>query len=149
MHVRPRRPLSLSTACARARDLVGAEALAEAIGRSISIVNAWCDPERNNLPSLRQALEVDRLCMSAAGQRPVTETLVALTSVAPVTNRPPVHLVLRLTSEVGDIASALDEALSDSRISPTEADRLSREIAEARAALEALERRLAREVGDA
>ncbi len=143
MHVRPRPPLSISAACARARDILGVVDMAEATARSISAVHAWCDPDRpQNVPSVRHAVAVDQLCMARAGERPITETMRLMTDRAPATGEI-TDALLKLMREVGEVAGEAEAALADGRLSPRERDRLAAEIADARRALDLLDRLIA------
>ncbi len=145
MQLRPRPVLSFAAACARARDLLGVEAMAEAVGKSVSLINAWCDPERPEVvPSVRQAALIDHLCVARAGERPLTETLRLMTDRA----RPGRRADLRdgiadLMAEVGDVARLTRSALSDNRLTAAERAAIAREVEDARAVLDRLLRALA------
>lgn len=145
MQLRARPVLSFAAACARARDLLGREAMAEAVGKSESLIHAWCDPERPEVvPSIRQAVLIDHLCVARAGERPITEALRLMTDRARPGRLPHLmHGIAELMAEVGDVARATREALSDHQLTANERAGIAREVEEARAVLDRLLRALA------
>ena len=71
----PRNPLNPASAAARAIDLIGASAVADAVDRSLSIVRDWADegsPDKPNLaaPNMWQAMRIDEACLDHADEAP-------------------------------------------------------------------------------
>lgn len=96
-----RKPRSYPEVVARIRDAVGAKRMAAECDVSESLVNAWADPDRKQIPNIRQAAILDGLMKTATGDMPITAEMIRRASATPP---PPVGCI---RSEFMDLPVAL------------------------------------------
>ena len=139
---------SVEGAIQRAIGLLTAEIVAKAVGKSVRLVRAWSDEDDDlHKPSIFQAMAVDS-AMVAEGYEPEILRVYTRQVEAQRNRHNPKPLgdrMLDLIKEIGDVAEVARAATdpagpSGVRISLKERCAIAKEIAEAQAVLNALER---------
>lgn len=119
----------------------GVPALAKLMGKGDQVLRNKCNPNNEDSKlTLREALAM----MLITGDVQILEGLAAELGyqITPVTTEPGMDLfsaVLKTASECGDVPGAIQEAMSDGRITPRELHTIITEISQARDSLCQLE----------
>lgn len=147
--IKPRDPNTFFGAVSDIIELIGAKAAAASVDLAPSSIYQWSEPESGKRPSLMQAVALDRAAAEATGRAPI---LAVYHEMVGRDARPHVAAefgdrMMMLVKEIGDIADARRAAMMPSSsggtaITVTEYCHISREISEAREALDALQRDL-------
>jgi len=66
--IRPREPNTFTDAIARIIGALTARGAGEVIGKTESLLRAWADPDRGDLPNVAQAVALDRAMVEAGGE---------------------------------------------------------------------------------
>ena len=108
-----RTPLTIEAGLDRAVGLMTAECVAQAIGKSVGLVRKFADPdeEANNV-QLRQAIAIDRACMTENGEAPLLAVYQRLIDGcdAPDSEEPIHELLLTLHVTAGRLTERLQAA---------------------------------------
>jgi hypothetical protein len=133
--MKPRPVLSIVDAVTRMLAELGPAALAKAVGKSESLVRAWSDPDRDEQPSLPQAILLDRLWLASgrvnppliAAYRAQLRLSAQLGAVLPPNAGELRSRALAVQVEVGELALDTLATTADGTISPAEAARLAKD----------------------
>lgn len=146
--IKPRHPISWAGALDRLIGRLGVAVCAEIVGKSESLVRKWADPDCHELPSVEQAYQLDAGWMRAGMMgAPCCEVLQHRLDQVEATAHPvpvaPLERLAEISAEVGELASAVLRAETDSQLSVRERADIARE---ANDAIETL-RRLVSDMG--
>lgn len=147
--IKPRDPNTFFGAVADIIELIGAKAAAASVDLAPSSIYQWSEPESGKRPSLMQAVAMDRAAVEATGRAPILAVYQGMVGrdARPHEAADFGDRMMMMVKEIGDIAEArraavMPESRGGSVITPSEYCNLSREIAEAREVLDALQRDL-------
>ncbi len=147
--IKPREPNTFFSAVADVINAAGVDAAAAAVDLTPSSVYQWSNGDSGKRPSLMQAAALDRAAFAANGTTPISDVMKTMAKRGCIA-----HVaadfgdrMMMVVKEIGDIAEARRAAMmpgsrGGASITPTEYCHISREISEAREALEALQRDL-------
>lgn len=111
-----RMPQTYPDAVVRAMGLLSVDGVAEAVGKSPSLVRAWADPDRDSLPSIEQCEMIDRALVADGHDAVMLPVLRARVGRATGVHTP-AHVLDRLTAvmeDVGELSGECRAALSPS-----------------------------------
>lgn len=133
--VKVRHPMTWPGAIARIRGVLGLAA-ANAVERTDNRVWQWSDPEGETEPNLSQAVALDAAFVRATGEDPPILTVYRRRLADVVARSPhvadvPSNRLLAVMSEVGELSTDLTQALHDGRLTPNEARKVQKDIADA------------------
>ncbi|MEM7398734.1 MAG: hypothetical protein AAF354_07320 [Pseudomonadota bacterium] len=137
-----RQPGSIDDAIAIARGVLGNQAMADAVGRSISLIDQWAHPQSKHKPNLLQAAMIDAAYVRKTGESP--PILRALTleierlSDRPIPKAHPTEAVARLLAATGTASASVMGSLSDNQYTSEERRQDLALIGEAEKNLQAL-----------
>jgi hypothetical protein len=120
-----RQPGTFDEACNALKVLYGPDACADAIERSVSLVNQFADDASASLPNVAQAVKLDALHVKATGDAPplltlMQEKLAELVGPVDHTPAPLSQRLCDLGKEVGDVYAEATSAQSDGKITSRE-----------------------------
>lgn len=149
---RERNPLDPTSAVARAIELIGADAVADAVDRSPNTVRMWADPERDESPRHALSLLIDAACLRLTDEAPFAALYDRHREACAQTQEDPLSAGIRANESIGALLREVSEAVSSTsesgrRISNNERARLMRRLAEATDELGRMQRALVREGG--
>lgn len=108
-------PGTLKDALTEIKLKIGAEAMAEAVGKTPSLIQKWTNPEKEIEPSLRQALQLDVACLKACGLTPVRDWYLHHLgeSDQPAPRRDLQRETLDVMSATGELAAKINEVMNE------------------------------------
>lgn len=142
-----RQPDSFADAVLAAIHTLGRERAAAIVGRAVHQVYQWGAPEPDaGRPNVELALRLD-VAMVRAGHAPpflaAWQAQLARVDAPPQAPRDPRDRLTAIMAEVGDVAAEIAKSVGDGRLSAGEIAAITKQGAQARAAIDALLRDLA------
>ncbi len=148
-----RAPKRFASAITRIKNIMGEEKCAEIVGRSVSLIRKWADPDHQSRPNLLQALALDIAFVEAGlGDPPILSMYQQrlAKAVAAESAKPPIDVALAALSvqaSVGDISQSIfllrANNATGTKLSPNEKarilsllDRLQEQVSQIEGALD-------------
>lgn len=146
-------PMTMTGALREITDALGVELCASHVGKSVSLMYKWTDPDNEAAPSIEQAFSLERLYVSTHGchpqRAPISSVWVRLLNmhVSDEETNPfeVLQLVLALPASVGNLSDRFSEAINDGIITLGEKKEIRQAIASARKHLDELEQSFSEE----
>lgn len=143
-----RQPGTYDEVCNALKVQHGVDVCAEAIERSVSLINQFADDASASLPNVAQAVKLDALHVKATGEAPPLLTLMheKLHELVGTVEHKAAPLSVRLIDlgkEVGDIFAEVTKATEDGKISSRERTAILGQCQDVKAILRKIERDLA------
>lgn len=108
-----RAPKRFATAVTRIKNALGEDDCAKAVGRSVSLIRKWADPDHQSRPNLPQALALDVAYVEAGHGEPPILSLYQARLAKSLAGKPPdqsidvVLSALAVQAAVGEISQSL------------------------------------------